>query len=305
MVINIVLTTLVLFLTFYGQLNNIIIFSFIMIFDLIYYFSAKNHKHNTGLLEIDVYANKSGMRNWNSTYKIIFCLTMLFISVFTKRIAIPIYICILLAALTVKLGRVRFSDYIKLLGVPINFAMISLLTILLSFSQIPDGILNVQIGKSYIIVASASQNEAIILMCRILGSLSSLYMISLTTPIGEIIAVLKKCRLPGIFIDIMYLMYRYIFILLGTFKEMNNAAESRLGYLNYKKSIKTVLLIASNLFFISLRKASDSFNAMESRLYTTGSIQFASRTNPIRTNELFLYLACLLPIVLYGFWSSI
>lgn len=305
MIISIFLSTLVIFLVLYGRVDTIWIAVFAAVFDTLYFFILRQRNHNDGLLEIDICANKSPLRYWNSTIKLIFSLGMLSISIFTKHVEIAVYIFIILSTVTITFGKVHFKDYVRLLSVPLNFAMISLISVLLSFSHNPDGTLNVLLWNIHIVVMPSSQTHAIELMARILGALSCLYMVSLTTPIGEIIYVLKKLKLPGIVTDLMYLIYRYIFVLLKTFREMNNAAESRLGYNGYKAGIKTILIIAGNLFFISLRKASDSFNAMESRLYSVGNIRFLSSRNKIDAVEWVTYILIFVPIILYRIWSSL
>lgn len=301
---SILLISLTLFLLLYGRVNFIVLLAAMAIFSLFYHKSIKNHSHNHGFLEIDMYASKSALLEWNPYAKVLFGFAMLLTCVFSNTLAVPIFIFTAMTFITVVLGKLRLADFIKLLHIPLNFALLSLITILLAFSNTPYGVLNIPFGTTYLVVSSAAQIHALYLIVRVLGALSCLYMISLSTPMGDIIHVLSKLKIPEIIRDLMYLIYRYIFLLLSTFQNMNNAANARLGYRNYKTSIKTILYIAGNLFFISLKKASDSFNAMESRLYN-GNIQFFRRANPIDFKQILVYSTVIFPVILYYLLGAI
>lgn len=64
------------------------------------------------------------------------------------------------------------------------------------------------------------------LVLKALGAVSALYMMTLTTPLSEIIAVLRKAHVPKLIIELMNMIYRYIFIMIDTHSRMKNSAES-------------------------------------------------------------------------------
>lgn len=289
----------------YNRVNILYILITVVTSCCLYLVLSKKHKHHHSFIEIDIYANKSDLRLWNPKLKILFALAMLTISVCSKHIWIPIYIFILLSVFTIYIGKINLVHYISFFNVPLNFAMISLISILISFSNIPNGVLSIPFGNIFLTVTKTSQKEALAIISRVLGSLSCLYMINLTTPLGEIIDFFKYFKTPNIIIDLMYLIYRYIFILLKTLEDLSHAAHSRLGYINYKTSIKTIGLIALNIFFISLKKASDSFDAMESRLYQVENIRFLNIAKPIQPKHVCMYILSFVPIILYITWSII
>ena len=49
-------------------------------------------------------------------------------------------------------------------------------------------------------------------MFKALGAVSALYMMTLTTPLSEIIAVLRKAHIPKLIIELMNMIYRYILL---------------------------------------------------------------------------------------------
>ena len=88
----------------------------------------------------------------------------------------------------------------------------------------------------YIYCSKASLLKAGNLVFKALGAVSALYMMTLTTPLSEIIAVLRKAHVPKLIIELMNMIYRYIFIMIDTHSRMKNSAESRLGYCDFKTS---------------------------------------------------------------------
>ena len=80
-------------------------------------------------------------------------------------------------------------------------------------------------------MTKAAQVRTMLVMARALGAVSALYLLSLSTPMPEIIGVLRKMRCPDVVTELMYLIYRYIFLLFHMHDAMKNSAMSRLGYL--------------------------------------------------------------------------
>ena len=67
---------------------------------------------------------------------------------------------------------------------------------------------------------------------------------------------------------------------------MTNSAKSRLGYVDYKTSLKTFGNTLSNLFIVSLKKASQYYSAMESRGYD-GDILFLEEEKELKMKHVF------------------
>ena len=119
---------------------------------------------------------------------------------------------------------------------------------------------------------------------KALGAVSALYMMTLTTPLSELIVVLRKAHIPKVIIELMNMIYRYIFIMLDTHSRMKNSAEARLGYVDFKTSCYSFGQVASNLLIVSLKRGTDYYNALESRCYN-GDLQFLEEEKPIRKTQ--------------------
>lgn len=89
--------------------------------------------------------------------------------------------------------------------------------------------------------------------------MSCLYFLSLSTPLPELLAVLRRVHVPAIMVELAVLIYRYIFILLATFREMKDSAASRLGYRGLKRSLRTTGMVYGGLLANSFRRAGALF----------------------------------------------
>lgn len=98
-------------------------------------------------------------------------------------------------------------------------------------------------------------------------------MLILTTPMHRIIVSLNKFKIPKLIVDIMYFMYRFVFIFFSTYTQMKYSAKSRNGYNGFFTSCKTFGNIMSSLFVSSLQKLELYNRSMDSRCYT-GRLNF-------------------------------
>ena len=92
--------------------------------------------------------------------------------------------------------------------------------------------------------------------------------------------VLRRLHVPKVVIELAVLIYRYLFVLLSVYGNMNHAAASRLGYDGVRRSIRTTGQVYGNLLASSLRRAGAYLDAMESRCYD-GEIRFLEEHKPL------------------------
>lgn len=305
MIIGVLLTAAVLFLLLYGRLAQSTLLLLLLLFCVFGIVMRKRGRHDHGsVISIDVYAQRSKINHWNVGLKLFFAVACLLICISTDCVPVILFVFVGMGAITVFLGKTKLHCYVSLLMLPVSFIMLSGLAILVEGTPAPLGLLDIPFGSGYLCVTPEGQVRALHVMLKALGSVSCLYMLSLSTPIYHIIAVLRQCKVPAIVIELMYLIYRYLFILLETHVNMVNAASARLGYINFLTSIKTTLHGAGNLFFMSLRRSSDLFSAMESRCYD-GQIVFLTKAQRIRSPEvcmicIFLVLTAVIQMIWGG-----
>jgi len=161
-------------------------------------------------------------------------------------------------------------QHVHILAPPVSFLLIGGLALLFEVSAGPTGIVNIRAPGFWIVVSENAQIRTALVVSRAFGAVSCLCLLSVTTPMPQIIGVLRRARCPELIIDLMYLIYRYIFILLSLHREMRDAAKSRLGFRDYRSSMRSTGRIYANLLARSYQFAARNFDAMESRCYDTG-----------------------------------
>ncbi|MDY6047660.1 MAG: cobalt ECF transporter T component CbiQ [Anaerobutyricum sp.] len=243
------------------------------------------HKHGGSVLSVDYYAYASHMRSWNATFKVIFSMLCLLLCLILNNIYVSIAVILIMGYMTVVIGGLELDHYISMLLIPIVFLLFGSAAIAVGFSWNPVGQYNLNVfGWFYIYCSQASLWKASGLIFKALGAVSALYMMTLTTPLSELIVVLRKAHIPKVIIELMNMIYRYIFIMLDTHSRMKNSAEARLGYVDFKTSCYSFGQVASNLLIVSLKRGTDYYNALESRCYN-GDLQFLEEEKPIRKNQ--------------------
>lgn len=230
------------------------------------------HKHGAWI-SIDYFAYSSKIRHWNPTFKVILSLLTIVLCIVLNNMYVSIVVILSMAYLVVEAGGLALHDYLSVLAVPLAFILISILAIVVDFAGQPVGQYHLYLGFGYIYTTMAMLKGGVFLMLKIIAAISALQLMILTTPSSEIISVMKKTRLPNGFIDLMNMIYRYIFILLDVFARMKNSAESRLGYRDFRTSCYTFGNVASNMLVLSLKKAGAYYDAMEARCYD-GELRF-------------------------------
>lgn len=237
------------------------------------------HGHG-GVLHIDALAQRSRLSSVNAALKTWGSVALLLVCVVSDCAAVGIALAVLMLMLTVLVGGLPLHDYLSMLALPAGFVLISGLALLFSFSPAPIGVLNLPLFGGYLTVTAAAQAQTALILCKSLGAVSCLYLLSLSTPLTELIAVLRRAHVPAVMVELMYLIYRYIFILLEMHRSMKDAAESRLGYTGLRVSLRTTGSVYANLLARSFRRAGACFDAMESRCYD-GEIRFLETGKPV------------------------
>ncbi|MCL5950043.1 MAG: cobalt ECF transporter T component CbiQ, partial [Candidatus Bathyarchaeota archaeon] len=102
---------------------------------------------------------------------------------------------------------------------------------------------------------------------RVLGAVSAMFFLVLTTSMTDIFISLRKIHLPKVLIEISLLIYRYIFVFMEVASKMNTAQKLRLGQSGWLKRIRSTALLAGNLFIRTLEQGERTFIAMNARGY--------------------------------------
>ncbi|CCQ94776.1 Cobalt ABC transporter, inner membrane subunit CbiQ [[Clostridium] ultunense Esp] len=219
------------------------------------------------MLLIDKYAYTNKLADYNPMTKFIFVIGALTIVIFFNNPYINMSIFIIMSFLTIFVANIPLNKYLKIMAMPIVFLMISIITILLSISPNDIFISSVKISNKYIGITRESLTESINTLSRVWASISSTFFLALTTPLNNIIKILKKLKLPNVLIELLVLIYRFIFIVLDESKDIIMAEGMKFGYNNMRNSFRSIALLIKSLFIRVLLRYEDMIISLDSKLY--------------------------------------
>lgn len=243
---------------------------------------------------IDHIAHNNRLRHVNPKLKVLFALSMLLITVFSKSIIVPLIIAFIMITLTVFMAKVPLRIYIPLLGAPIGFGILTVILMGFIYSG-GDKLLSIKIFNFDISFYSYGVNLGLLVFSRMLGGVASTLFLALTTPMTELFYILRELKVPSTLLDIAMMMYRYVFLLLDEMIRVMNAQNTRLGYKDLKTTYKSLGTLAAILFIRTWERGERSFVMMSSRGYN-GDLKLL---NKIKSPSVkYLLLIIILDIVL-------
>jgi cobalt/nickel transport system permease protein len=185
----------------------------------------------------------------------------------TTNIYINLSILIIMSMLTTVVAGIPINKYFKLLFIPSTFLVLSILTILISISRVDIYAWRIEIFNYYIGITESALQESILLSTRVFAAMASTFFLGLTTPLNNIIRVLKKMYLSNVLIELLVLIYRFIFIFLKEAMEIHTGQELKFGYSNMKNSLRSTGLLISSLFTRLILRYRDMVVILECKLY--------------------------------------
>lgn len=242
------------------------------------------HKHGEQF-EIDFYAYASKIRGWNPTFKVSLAVLLLIMCITMNNPYVSVTVLIAMAYLTMVKGGLEALEYFSVLTIPSAFILLGTVTIAFDFAWQPIGQYNLHFVFFYIYTSQEKLREMIFIILKAFAAVSTLQMMALSTPSSEIIAVMRKAHVPKLIIELMNMIYRYIFILLNVYSKMKNSAESRQGYCDFMTSLHTFGGIVSNMLVISMKKTNVYYDAMEARCYD-GEMIFLEEDKKIELTQI-------------------
>ncbi len=117
-------------------------------------------------------------------------------------------------------------------------------------------------------ITQTGLTTAAFLLLRVSTSVSLTLLLILTTPWNTVLSALGVLRVPDVFILILGMTYRYIYLLLHTANDMFLSRKSRMvGRLNTSENQKMLAAVSATLLDKSLNLSSEVYLAMQSRGY--------------------------------------
>ncbi|MGO5028145.1 cobalt ECF transporter T component CbiQ [Candidatus Agathobaculum pullicola] len=243
------------------------------------------HGHGHGPRSIDRLAYQSGMGGWNPVFKTTLAVGTLVLCLAADRPAVSVAVIVALAALQKGKGGLPLQDYLGLLLVPLTFLLLGGAAVACDVSAAPAGDWNLPLPWFYLCASADSVRFAAALVLKALGAVSAMYLLALTTTACELVDVLRRAHLPPLLCELMYLIYRFVFVLLDMYGRMRQAAGARLGWRDFRSSCRSFGGTAGNLLVLALRRSRVYADAMTARGYD-GDLRFLEEEKPVRGTQI-------------------
>ena len=224
----------------------------------------------TKALDLDELASKdSPIHNLDGRIKLISTVLIIVISAFSGNIFIPIAleIFLLIVIFVAKLSYINSFKRIAML-LPFGGAII----IFQPFVQ-PG---NVIWSYSWMTVTDVGINWAILLTFRIITSLTSIVILSSTSPMQQIVASLRRLKMPKDLAMILSIMVRFLFMFIDELAAIRRSQKSRNFHINskltpYKWRVKQVGYTIAMMFVKSYEQGERVYKSMISRGFSDES----------------------------------
>lgn len=250
---------------------------------------------------IDKYSYRSKLRYVNASEKFMYAVLTLAICIITRSVAVALTVFSVNAVLNVGKGGLPLFRYVKFLLIPGVFLLTGTAALVINLSSVPMDAFAFSVGDGYITGSREGICRAGQICFTSMAAVSCLYFLALNTVMTDLLGVLRKLKIPSLLVELMLLIYRFIFVLSETASAIRISQHSRLGYRNFRTAVRSFGMLAASLFMLALKKSGALYDAMESRGYD-GKLRVLSREYPLKPAEIaciVLYEASLLLIWLF------
>lgn len=236
------------------------------------------------MMIIDKLAYSSKLRYKSPGLKASFAVGSLLICVGARSFIVSLITLAVMGGLAVLSSRISLLRYLRLMVIPFGFMVFGAIAIVVNITNIPMDLISFPIGGKYLAISHSSLTEGVRLVTVALASVSCLYFLTLTTSMLDILSVMKKLHCPKIMIELMMLIYRYIFVVLDMAAAITTSQNCRLGNKDFMTELRSVGQMLAVLLVRSLKKSGALFDSMESRCYD-GEIKVLSECYPVDARE--------------------
>jgi cobalt/nickel transport system permease protein len=153
-------------------------------------------------------------------------------------------------------ARVPLRTYLAVALSPLGFLLLSCLTMLVG----PD-------ANGVWHWTDAMLPEVARIALRSLAVLAALLGLVLTTPLPDLLVLLRRMRTPDLLLDLMVLSYRMLFVLRQAWHEGVTAQHARLGYRSWRHSWRSTSMLVGQMALQIWQRSAALQMAAEARGY--------------------------------------
>lgn len=150
-------------------------------------------------------------------------------------------VAVVLCAVTVVGARIPPGRYLRVAAPALLFLAVSALSLAVSL-KIGDSV-----GELSLHPARTELHRVAQVCGRSLGGLAALLFLAMTTPLTDIIVLLRRLKTPDVLLDIMILCYRTLFVFSEAVHDTLTAQSARLGYASARLSLRSLGGLVANI----------------------------------------------------------
>ncbi|MHA6531515.1 cobalt ECF transporter T component CbiQ [Paenibacillus sp. BAC0078] len=258
---------------------------------------------------IDVLSHSNALRQLSPMWKSLFAAVMLALS-HVLHPALQAVIALWMILWCLLYAKIPLSAYGLLFGTALLFYLLSVPALMVELGRPAAGEAALSLPlpgtARYIYITAEGGLRAGVLLARVAACLSCFFFIMFTTPFGELLQVLRRLRMPQIVLELMLIMYRFLFLLDDTAHGMLLARRLRGGKRGFMPKLREAAGMAAALFASTMHRYYGLSQGLAARGFT-GEIPlppYVSRPVPRRfALEAYAGIVLLLLAQLWITWS--
>ena len=217
------------------------------------------------LIEHCAYTNR--WRFVSPAAKAMFCLGG-FVAAFTaSQATAAALVAALIVVLTLAGAGIPLASYLRIALPPLGFLLLGCLSLAYSLDM---NSTNGKLAIQWLVDGWSPLGQ---LAARSLGALTALLFLALTTPMLDLIALLRRLKVPEVLLEIMVLCYRMLFVFSEALHNTQTAQAARLGYATPGLALRSLGSLTANLTLQIWQRSRDLQLAAQSR-NNDGALRF-------------------------------
>ena len=250
----------------------------------------------TKALNLDELASKdSPIHNLDGRIKLISAILIIVVAAFSNNLFIPITLEIFLL-IVIRIAKLSYIDSFKRLVLLLPFGG----AIIIFQPFIHSG--NILWSYSWITITDVGLNWAVLLLTRMIVSLTSIVILSSTSPMQQIVASFRRLKMPKDLAMILSIMVRFLFVFIDELAAIRKSQKSRNFHIHskltpYKWRVKQVGYSIAMMFVKSYEQGERVYKSMISRGYSDKSDLYNEKKSLEKYDHIYIVTIILLIIV--------
>ena len=251
----------------------------------------------------DIASGDSVIHNLDGRVKLISTVIIIIFTVFSEKIIVPIIMEIFLLSI-LYLSKVPLKDAFKRIALLLPFGGI----IIIFQPFIHPG--NVLWTYSWMEITDTGLNWAILLLARLIASLTAIVLLSSTSPMQEIVASFRKLKMPKELAMILSITVRFLFVFIDELTTIRNAQKSRTfnihsNLVSYKWRLRQIGYTIAMMFLKSYEQGERVHKSMVSRGFSDTSYLFNEKAHLEKSDYIYVIsiiaIMIIIEVILYKY----